>query len=99
MSKIAKKNQTTVSVIANDNKISNPNKIQAGKKIIIKTKYLRHKPAKSAIIDILNSSEMKNLPIEAVNFSRNCTIKPSKSNESNKIRIQTSDLAKVLIIN
>lgn len=66
---IAKKHGTTVEKIISDNNIENPNSIYIGQKI--KTnKYLKHKPANSALKDIFDNIGLGNLNLDILTFSK-----------------------------
>ena len=78
---IAKKHGTTVEKIISDNNIENPNSIYIGQKI--KTnKYLKHKPANSALKDIFDNIGLGNLNLDILTFSKNHTTKPKNSTTS-----------------
>ena len=85
LAEIAKKHVTTVERILSDNHIKNDNSINIGQKIKI-NKYLKHKPANSALKDIFGNIGLGNLNLDILTFSKNHTAKPknSTSNSTNK---------------
>ena len=96
LSKIAKQNGTTIDQIAKDNHISNPNKINIGQKLVIKQKYLRHKPSGSAIKDILEWAGLSAYGFNSIIYSQNHIAKPdgstsasAKHSKKNTITLRT----------
>lgn len=96
LSKIAKQNGTTIDQIAKDNHISNPNKINIGQKLVIKQKYLRHKPSGSAIKDILEWAGLSAYSFDSIIYSQNHIAKPdgstsasAKHSKKNTITLRT----------
>ena len=97
LSKIAKQNGTTIDQIAKDNHISNPNKINIGQKLVIKQKYLRHKPSGSAIKDILEQAGLSAYGFDSIIYSQNHITKPDGStsasarhSKKNTVTLRTS---------
>ncbi|WNS84109.1 LysM peptidoglycan-binding domain-containing protein [Neisseria sp. DTU_2021_1001991_1_SI_NGA_ILE_055] len=97
LSKIAKQNGTTINQIAKDNHISNPNKINIGQKLVIKKKYLRHKPSGSAIKDILEQAGLSAYGFDSIIYSQNHITKPDGStsasarhSKKNTVTLRTS---------
>lgn len=97
LSKIAKQNGTTIDQIAKDNHISNPNKINIGQKLVIKQKYLRHKPSGSAIKDILEWAGLSAYGFDSIIYSQNHITKPDGStsasarhSKKNTVTLRTS---------
>lgn len=97
LSKIAKQNGTTINQIAKDNHISNPNKINIGQKLVIKQKYLRHKPSGSAIKDILEQAGLSAYGFDSIIYSQNHITKPDGStsasarhSKKNTVTLRTS---------
>lgn len=96
LSKIAKQNGTTIDQIAKDNHISDPNKINIGQKLVIKQKYLRHKPSGSAIKDILEWAGLSAYGFNSIIYSQNHIAKPdgstsasAKHSKKNTITLRT----------
>ena len=97
LSKIAKQNGTTIDQVAKDNHISNPNKINIGQKLVIKKKYLRHKPSGSAIKDILEQAGLSAYGFDSIIYSQNHITKPDGStsasarhSKKNTVTLRTS---------
>lgn len=79
LSKIARNNGTTVAELAKDNQIKNPDKITTGQKLIIKRKYLRHKPSGSAVKEILEQAGLGSYSKDSIIYAQNHVVKPNGS--------------------
>lgn len=100
LSKIAKENNTTVAEIVKANKIKNPNQIITGQNLVIKKKYLRHKPSGSAMKEILNKAGLSDYSKDSIIYARNHIVKPSGSTSAssghkieNTVTLRTSTSA------
>lgn len=82
LAEIAKNHGTTVDEIARSNNLKNKNMISINQKLKI-PKYLRHKPANSALLDIFGKIGVENFNLGILTFAKNHTAKPKGSTSSN----------------
>lgn len=79
---IAKKYGTTTDEIARLNNLKNKNIISINQKLKI-PKYLRHKPANSALLNIFGEIGIENFNLNILTFFKNHTAKPKGSTSNN----------------